>query len=81
VPSSRERPLRSAVGIALGVVAFALLVGAYYLVQHLLDGDVYWPDTVGMAVVFGVLIGVVGGTYALAAGAVGLKIGAAALSP
>lgn len=78
-PASRERTLRAAGAIASGFVTVALLIGAYYLLQHLTGGDAYLPDTVGM-VVFGFLAVVVVGTYALVAGAVGLKIGAFVLA-
>jgi hypothetical protein len=79
-PAYRERTLRGAGVVSLGFVALALLIGAYDLGQHLLGGDVYWPDTVGMVAVFGGLLVVVVGTAALVLGAAGVTIGAYVLA-
>lgn len=74
--SYRENVLRGAGRIAAGFVGVTLLVGSYYLLQHVLGGDVHWPDTVTFVAVYGFLLVVVVATYALVVGAVGLALSA-----
>lgn len=53
-----------------------LLVGAYYLFRHVVYGDPYWPDTTVFVAVYGFLLALGVGVYALVGSAVGLEVGA-----
>ena len=75
-PTYRENVTRSAGKIALGFVAGTLAVGAYYLVQHVVYGNPYWPDTTVFVAVYGFLLLLLVGGYTLTGSAVGLKTGA-----
>jgi hypothetical protein len=75
-PSFRKNMIRGSGKIALSFVNLCLLISLYYLLQHVLGGDVYWPDTITTVVVGGVLLVVVVSTYTLALSAVGLWLGA-----
>lgn len=77
-PSFRKNTIRGAGKIALSFVGLCLLISLYYLLQHVLGGDVYWPDTITTVIVGGVLLVVIVFTYTLALGAVGLWLGTSA---